>query len=103
MTDYSDAGFSQQTETRPEILNGSNYASSVYGRNYADPGVPIIRARVRKVPPPKADIFKRPVYLCPELRQTCHREGAYDAFELPSIIGEERRPYRFSRERTHGL
>lgn len=26
-------------------------------------------------------------YACPELGRTCFRPGAYDAFELPSLIG----------------
>lgn len=36
-------------------------------------------------------LFKRETYKCPELGRTCHRPGAYDAFDLPSIIGQERR------------
>lgn len=30
-------------------------------------------------------------YACPELGRTCQRPGAYDAFALPSLIGNERR------------
>jgi hypothetical protein len=33
-------------------------------------------------------------YTCPELGRTCHRPGAYDAFALPSLIGNERRVLR---------
>lgn len=41
-------------------------------------------------------LWRRPTYSCPELGRTCYREGAYDAYELPSIYGGERKPYRFS-------
>lgn len=30
-------------------------------------------------------------YTCPELGRTCQRPGAYQALDLPSIIGNERR------------
>lgn len=34
-------------------------------------------------------------YTCPELGRTCHRVGAYDFLEIPSVFGSERRPYKF--------
>jgi hypothetical protein len=37
-------------------------------------------------------------YTCPELGRTCHRPGAYDAFDLPSLYADVRKPYRFSKE-----
>jgi hypothetical protein len=40
-------------------------------------------------------LWKRPTYSCPELGRTCFREGAYDAYDLPSIYAGERKPYRF--------
>lgn len=40
----------------------------------------------------------RTPYTCPELGRTCHRPGAYDAFDLPSLYGDIRKPYRFSKE-----
>ena len=35
-------------------------------------------------------------YTCPELGRTCTRIGAYDAYELPSLMGNKEMPYRFS-------
>ena len=52
--------------------------------------------RVRKVLAPVQEIFKRPVYLCPELGRTCTRPGAYDAYDLPSMYAGVRKPYRFA-------
>ena len=40
----------------------------------------------------------RSAYLCPELGRTCTRPNAYDAFDLPSLYGKVRRPYRFSQD-----
>ena len=37
-------------------------------------------------------------YTCPELGRTVVRTGAYDAFDLPSLYGDVRKPYRFSKE-----
>jgi len=31
-------------------------------------------------------------YTAPELKRTSHRPGAYDAFDLPSLIGSKRVP-----------
>lgn len=36
---------------------------------------------------PVASAFMSGTYTCPELGRTCHRPGAYDAFELPSLMG----------------
>lgn len=99
MTDYLDAGFSQHTETRLDVVSQLD-TTPVYGRTNQKPIASMLKAKVRKVAPPDTDIFKRTTYLCPELKQTCHRAGAYDAFELPSVIGNERKPYRFSQEST---
>lgn len=45
----------------------------------------------------KPDTVNRMVgdYTCPELGKTCHRPGAYDFLEVPSVFGPERRPYKF--------
>lgn len=60
---------------------------------------PLIR-KGRKPAPSPADVnlFKRPSYTCPELGRTCTRPNAYDAFNLPSLYGNVRRPYRFSQD-----
>jgi hypothetical protein len=34
----------------------------------------------------RAEVFERPNYEGPELGKTCNRPGAYDAFELPSLM-----------------
>lgn len=34
-------------------------------------------------------------YTCPELGQTCLREGAYDFLKIPSVFGQMRKPYQF--------
>lgn len=34
----------------------------------------------------RAEVFERPDYEGPELGKTCNRPGAYDAFELPSLM-----------------
>ena len=52
------------------------------------PKTTVIR-KTRAVPAitPKAenDLFKRPIYTCPELGRICMRPGAYDAYDLPSL------------------
>ena len=57
---------------------------------------------IRKPRKPLAEITpevkQRPTYTCPELGRTCNRPNAYDAFELPSLYGVVRRPYRFSQD-----
>ena len=55
-----------------------------------------VKARLpRKTPAPALEIFKRPTYSCPELGRTSQRPGAYDAFDLPSLMGQDRKPRRF--------
>ena len=39
-------------------------------------------------------------YTCPELGRTCTRIGAYDAYDLPSLMGNAEMPYRFAKELT---
>lgn len=45
----------------------------------------------------KSDTINRMVgsYPCPELGRTCHRPGAYDFLDIPSVYGNERKAYRF--------
>ena len=69
------------------------------------PNVPMAELRPVKRKPRKPtpvqvqpEIFKRPTYSCPELGRTCTRPNAYDAYDLPSVYGDVRRPYRFSQE-----
>lgn len=45
-------------------------------------------ATARKQPArPTGNALMSGAYSCPELGRTCCRPGAYDAFELPSLIG----------------
>ena len=43
----------------------------------------------------KAMPLRYEVYVCPELGRTSNRPNAYDAFDLPSVYGGLRKPYRF--------
>lgn len=83
----------QSAELTPEP------AAAPYGRdNYGKKMSEQIRTRDNrpiKTPSANSDPRSRPVYLCPELGRTCMRPGAYDAFDLPSLIGDTRRPHRF--------
>jgi len=69
--------------------------STSYGRHYGVPISQIAKPKFKKTPAPSSDLRSRPVYLCPELGRTCHRPGAYDAFQLPSLFGDELKPHRF--------
>lgn len=56
------------------------------------------KAKVVKATPVPWSVQQEPGYACPELGRTCNRPNAYDAYDLPSLYGEVRRPYRFSQE-----
>lgn len=66
-----------------------------FGRHYGAHVVQKVKVVRYTAKPADLAKMKRPTYACPELGKTCNRPGAYDAFELPSLIGSERRPYRF--------
>lgn len=111
MLDSFAAGFDRQTETRPDFLEEPLMVLDKplpYGRNYGKPYnfntyPEYIKSDYRTATAPQVNKMSRTPYLGLELKQTCHRVGAYDAFELPSVIGGERHPYRFSKEATDGL
>jgi len=67
-----------------------------YGRTGYTPVKPR-QHKPRKTPAPAQEMFKRPIYLCPELGRTSNRPNAYDAYELPSIYAGVRKPYRFAK------
>ena len=101
MSDNATAELVRPTQTRLQVLQTTPkfleetyaYGSDVQPPNqYRPKPVPKVKSRPNKIN------AKYTVYKCPELRQTCFRAGAYDAFELPSIFGSERRPYRISQD-----
>lgn len=65
-----------------------------YTRPIFSAGQDLRTSRFQKTPPAPAGLWDRPTYLCPELGRTCRRPNAYDAFELPSLMGKECVPYR---------
>lgn len=44
--------------------------------------------------PNRQDIMRRPPYVPIELQFSSNRRGAYDAFNLPSLMFNERRPHK---------
>jgi hypothetical protein len=64
------------------------YVATLKGMDALDEHAPIPRGQASA---PAAPMRTSIGYTCPELGRTCQRPGAYDAFALPSLIGNERR------------
>lgn len=75
-----------QTSTRRDGKPSALYSVTRKGTTALD------RYDAQNAPPPAFQpTWHGKTYSCPELGRTCQRPGAYDAFALPSLFGNERR------------